>query len=197
MRIELIIPIFRLHDLSTVRSRVPLCIIRHNHARPTTERESSAARLASHRAAVRRALDLPRGPPEGSLWERRPSPHILSQLGFPVLASPALEEDAPSAPAIPVALDTALPLAPAVPLAPPPRRRLPMALARAALDSSFASAASSSWLWGRRRPWWCSRQCQTEINVSRRGQTRTKMWSCIEKKPQVGCHGSHEGRLRW
>ena len=32
------------------------------------------------------------------------------------------------------------------------------------------------------------------LNVSRRGQTRTKMWSCIEKKPQVGCHGSHEGR---
>ena len=29
------------------------------------------------------------------------------------------------------------------------------------------------------------------LNVSRRGQTRTKMWSCIEKKPQVGCHGSH------
>jgi hypothetical protein len=35
------------------------------------------------------------------------------------------------------------------------------------------------------------------LNVSRRGQTRTKMWSCIEKKPQVGCHGSHEGRIMW
>ena len=55
------------------------------------------------------------------------------------MASPALEEDAPSAPAAPAALDTALPLPPAA----PPRRRLPMALARAALDSSFAAAASS------------------------------------------------------
>ena len=88
MRIELIIPIFRLHDLSTVRSGVPLCIIRHNHARPTTERESSAARLASHRAAVRRALDLPQGPPEGVTVGATALPSHFEPLGLTALGIP-------------------------------------------------------------------------------------------------------------
>jgi len=89
MRIELIIPIFRLYTISRRSGPGPArCIIRHNHARPTTERESSAARLASHRAAVRRALDLPQGPPEGVTVGATTLPSHFEPLGLTGLGIP-------------------------------------------------------------------------------------------------------------
>jgi hypothetical protein len=63
MRIDLLILTFFTRSLA---GPVPLCVIRHEHARPATERESSAARLASQPCGLYGVqLDLPRGPPEG------------------------------------------------------------------------------------------------------------------------------------